>query len=268
MVECCKAIFLLNGEEKKTSSFDEEWLESKGAVYEVFRLLEGKPFMPHDNIVRLEESLSLMEYDYTVDEEKLIYNIEKLAKLNNVSKGNVKYVLLKQDNGYIELLFFIPHHYPSIKEQKEGVETLLLHAKRLNPTIKMINKDLRGLANSIIAEKNIFEVLLVDDTGFITEESRSNFFIVRHNIVYTPPVDTVLPGTVRKRVIEICQSYGIDIIEKSIHYSGIEEYDAAFLTATSLGVQPINSINTTSFDVDNEIVRLLQKEYLNMLKNK
>lgn len=268
MVECCKAVFLLNGEEKKTDSFKEEWLESKGAVYEVFRLLDGTPFMPHDNIVRLEESLELMEYDYSVEEERLVEDIEKLASLNSVSQGNVKYVLLKQDNKYVELMFFIPHHYPSKEEQEQGVETLLLHAKRLNPTIKMINKDLRGLANSIIAEENVFEVLLVDDTGFITEGSRSNFFTVKNNVVYTPPVDTVLPGTVRKRAIEICQNYGVDIIERSIHYSSIDEYDAAFLTATSLGVQPIKSINSTNFDVDNEVVRLLQKEYINMLKNR
>ncbi len=268
MVECCNTIFLLNGKEKNTASFKEDWLEAKNAVYEVFRILDGKPFMPYDNIVRLKKSLTLMEYTYSINEDNLIYSIERLAKLNNVLQGNIKYVLLKQHNKYMELLFFITHYYPSEKEQKEGVATFLLHAKRLNPTIKMINKNLRRLANTIISEKNVFEVLLVDDKGFITEGSRSNFFAICNSIIYTPPTNTVLSGTVRKRVIEICHNNGIDVIEKNIHYSTISEYDAVFLTATSLGIQPINRINTISFNVDNSIVRLLQLKYFNILYNK
>jgi branched-chain amino acid aminotransferase len=265
MGECCKDIFLLNGESKNRKDFKESWLETKGAVYEVFRLLDGKPFRPHDNIQRLRESLALINYEYPIDENLIVSRIEKLAELDNVSQGNVKYVLLKDDNKYIELMFFISHYYPSIEENKEGVKTLMLHAKRLNPTIKMINKDLRGLANSIITEKNVFEVLLVNDMGYVTEGSRSNFFMVKNDVVYTPPIDTVLPGTVRKRVIEICQNNDIEIVEKNIHYSRLHNYNAAFLTATSLGVLPINSINSDVFEVDNSVLRFLQNEYSKLL---
>lgn len=266
MGECCKDIFLLNGEETSTDVFREEWLEKKGAVYEVFRLLHGKPFIPHDNIERLKESLSLIDYDFYIDEELIVSRLEKLAMINNISQGNVKYVLLKENNKYTELIFFIPHHYPSEIEQNNGVQTQLFHAKRINPTIKMINRDLRGSANSIIAENNVFEVLLVNDLGYVTEGSRSNFFVVKNNVVYTPPIDTVLPGTVRKRVIDICERNNIKLVEKNIHYSRLHNYDAAFLTATSLGVLPINSINTDSFIVDNSILRLLQMEYASLLK--
>jgi len=266
MGECCKDIFLLNGEAKNSEDFKESWLESKGAVYEVFRLLDGKPFRPHDNIERLKESLSLINYEYFIDEELIVSGIEKLARLNNIAQGNVKYVLFKHDNTFTELIFFIPHYYPSLEEQKNGIKTLLLHAKRVNPTVKMINKDLRGLANSIISEENIFEVLLVNDLGYVTEGSRSNFFVVKNNIVYTTPIDTVLPGTVRKRVIEICKKNNIDVVEKNIHYFRLPNYDAAFLTATSLGVLPINSINSDSYNVNNPVLRLLQEEYFELLK--
>lgn len=266
MVECCKDIFLFNGEAKSTESFNNAWLETKGAVYEVFRLLDGKPFLPKDNTERLKESLSLINYDYTIDANLIVERIVKLATLNKVAQGNVKYVLFKQDDSFIEIIFFIPHYYPSVEEQKNGVKTILLHAKRLNPTIKMINKDLRGLANSIISEKNVFEVLLVNDLGYVTEGSRSNFFMVKNDVVYTPPIDTVLPGTVRKRVIEICEKNNIQLIARNIHYSRLKMYDSAFLTGTSLGVLPINSINLDSFDTNNPIIRLLQEEYSILLE--
>ncbi len=266
MVECCKDVFLLNGEIKRSEEFKESWLKTKGAVYEVFRLLNGEPFRPGDNIERFKKSLSLIDYEYAVNEDKIISRIEELARINNVHQGNVKYVLFKHNGGFSELIFFIPHHYPTDKELQDGVETLLLHAKRANPTIKIINTDLRELANSIIDEENVFEVLLVNDLGYVTEGSRSNFFLVKNNIVYTPPIGTVLPGTVRKRVIEICKKHNIDIVEKNIHYSRLKEYNAAFLTATSLGVLPIYSINEEYFDVDNTVLRLLQKEYFKLLK--
>lgn len=266
MGECCKDIFLLNGEIKHRDEFNDSWLETKGAVYEVFRLLEGKPFLPKDNIERLKKSLYLTNYHYTIDENIIISRIEKLAKMNNVSQGNVKYVLLKQDNKYVELIFFIQHYYPSEEESKNGVKTLLLHAKRVNPTVKMLNKDLRGLANSIIAEEKVFEVLLVDDMGYVTEGSRSNFFMVKNDVVYTAPVETVLPGTVRKRVIEMCKKNNISIVEKKIHYSRLNQYNAAFLTGTSLGVLPINSINSYSYNVNNFVLSLLKNEYSKILR--
>ena len=57
------------------------------------------------------------------------------------------------------------------------------------------------------SDKMLYEVLLVNRDGVITEGSRSNVFFIKSGEVYTPPTDAVLPGVTRTMIIRILEEW-------------------------------------------------------------
>jgi branched-chain amino acid aminotransferase len=88
------------------------------------------------------------------------------------------------------------------------------------------------------------EILLVDQNGFVAEASTENVFLVdRDGRLRTPSLDFVLPGVTRSAILEIAKHDGRSTEEGAIRPA--ELFDAAeiFLTATSVGVWPVLSID-------------------------
>ena len=117
-------------------------------------------------------------------------------------------------------IFFIPYLYPAPDMYRVGVEILSLNEVRNQPNAKITNLSLRTLADKIISDKNVYEVLLVNQEGFITEGSRSNIFFIKDKVVFTPPTSIVLPGITREKVLEICNNLGIETHREMIPLSG------------------------------------------------
>ena len=59
-----------------------------------------------------------------------------------------------------ECIYQIPHHYPSFQDYQKGVPTLTYEITRKNPEVKYINEELRTLTNQLIADHNVYEILL------------------------------------------------------------------------------------------------------------
>jgi branched-chain amino acid aminotransferase len=87
------------------------------------------------------------------------------------------------------------------------------------------------------------EALMLDPHGFVNTTNACNFFIVRKAEVWTSTGDYCMNGITRKKVIEVCRSSGIPVLERN--FSLVDTYgaDEAFLTGT-FGAQ------TPVFDID------------------
>ena len=99
----------------------------------------------------------------------------------------------------------------------------------------------------------------------MTEGSRSNVFFVRDNVFYTAPLPHVLPGTSRKRVLNICQEEGMTVVEQRVNYKDIASYQAAFITGTSPLVLPIAHIDGIAFDPHHPLLVKVMEHYFNLL---
>jgi len=88
------------------------------------------------------------------------------------------------------------------------------------------------------------DVLLLTEQGYVAEASTSNLFIVTAaGELLTPPVDQVLLGITRASVIELAGALGIPCHERDLTVDAVLSAREAFLTATSVGVWPIASID-------------------------
>lgn len=237
-------------------------LFNKGiSLYEVLRVQDGWCLFLQDHLQRLQESVHLSGFDYTVDLSLFRGLLGNLICRNNLHEGNIKLVLhFTAPDSPALYAYFIPHAYPVPSMYAEGVDTVLFGASRSNPNVKRLVPEIREKINHILLTKNLYEVLLVKN-NCITEGSRSNVFFIQGERVITPPGDQVLKGITRHKVIDLCNTLNYRLFEKSVSTSELSEMDAAFLTGTSPKILGIRRIGSVSFPVTNPIMISLAEAY-------
>lgn len=275
-VEQSERFFVKDGLLMVRESFQPHWLQGKQTIYEVVRVNSGIPLFIEDHISRFEESCNLMGYQ--INTCKVLKDIELCITNSRTTEKNLKFSAVFNELASVPPIFlsyFIPTKYPSQSDYKKGVTIELIYACRPSPNAKVENKSLRQQANEIIESKGVYEVLLVNEKGEITEGSRSNFFAVKNNQVFTAPSSDVLNGITRKKVVEICENQAIQCSEIPIHIEQLTSFEAAFLTGTSPKVLPIRQIGPHFLKTNHPLVLLIGalydskiEEYIYLTKNK
>lgn len=231
-------------------------------LYEVIRLTDGVFLFLDDHIGRLVNSAQLAGVELPVPADGIRKEVTRLPVINDVQTGNIRLEFYCRSGKVVRRAFyFIPHRYPPEEAYRTGVRTCLFRAKRTNPGAKIIHSDLARQVERLVAEKGVYEAIMVHPDGYVTEGSRSNFFAVKDNGVYTAPEADVLPGITRKYVLQICRELSIPLTEVRIPASQLSDYDAVFLSGTSPKVLPIAQIDGMHFPPDNPVVRRIMKRY-------
>ncbi len=228
------------------------------SVYEVIRLTGGKPQFLKEHYERLEKSLASMGIPVPFTCEYLADRIDDLVAEIGIEDHNVK---LEVDVGGHSIMYLNPTHYPSEKMYETGVRTGLFRGERKNPNIKMMDHDLRDATDKAIRSGGLYEVILVNGDGRITEGSRSNVFFIRDGEVYTAPSDEVLLGVTRTMIIRIIEKAGIPIHYCSVKKDELGSFDAAFISGTSPKVLPIACIDGITYDVNDPLLRYIMEKY-------
>lgn len=252
-----------NGKIMEASDFSKSCEPTYPSVYEVLRIMNGVPLFLEEHYRRLVNSLASIHQTIDLSLEELRAQIIALTEACHIQNHNIKLIMYGFDKGQAEHLFlyFIPTHYPDPSMYETGVATELLHAERKNPQAKIINQSLRDTANAQMAAHNLFEVLLVNDRGEITEGSRSNLFFIKGDTLYTSPAEGVLPGITLQRILRVCEENQVPVCEAPIRVSELDTYDAAFISGTSPKVLPIRTIGELTLDVQNPVLRRVMELY-------
>jgi len=88
------------------------------------------------------------------------------------------------------------------------------------------------------------EILLVDQDGFVAEGPTTNVFLVdREGVLATPPEERVLLGVTRMSILELARAEGLRVEERRIRPEELSRAAEVFLTGTSAGVWPVESID-------------------------
>lgn len=246
--------FVFNGELKPNKEFIPS--ENAGGIYEVLRVLNGVPLFLDEHLKRFYQSAKIAGKTIRFSSAEIGGFILKLIEQNRVQEGNI---LLSCKTNL--KAFFISHRYPTPDLYQSGIRCEMLHAERINPNAKVFQTSVRKMADEIIQNENVYEVLLVDHLERITEGSRSNVFFVKKNGVLTPPANEVLLGITRQKTIGIIQSQQIPFSEEDIFLKDLGSFDVAFITGTSPKILPISKIGEINFNPKNEILRLLMHEF-------
>jgi branched-chain amino acid aminotransferase len=269
--ECRGNFFISDGKVNRSGLFDENILVTGISVYEVIKVKEKVPLFFEDHLARLFNSAAVAGAGKLPQGPLIEKSIKLLISKNpEIIEGNIR--ILLHFHGSLDQMpslycYFIPHYYPSREEYELGVPVILLEAERRFLHSKIINLEFRAKINQEIKNKNAYEAFLTDSNGYVTEGSKSNYFVIKNQSIFTSPGTDVLPGITRKNILDICLKSGISAEEKKIHLNDLKDFDSCFISGTSPGILPVRNIEATFFNVGHPLLKLLSLEYKKLTDN-
>ncbi len=112
------------------------------------------------------------------------------------------------------------------------------------------------------------EGIALDNTGYVSEGSGENLFVVRDGKIFTPPLGaSVLPGITRDAIITIARDIGIPVSEQLIPREMLYIADEVFFTGTAAEITPIRSIDRITIGKGHRgpIAEQLQHEFFGII---
>lgn len=219
------------------------------AAFEFFTLVNGKPFYLDRHLKRLYNTLKILRITIDFDEKQLHFIIQQLLDKNQHNDISYKIFVIPEPDNFYEIfhgdLFIFPVLNVS-KEQiypKTGAKLLLKAYQRFLPEAKTTNYTAYMYWEHEVLQKKAIDVLYFNNTT-IRETSRSNIFIVKDEIIYTPLAD-VLMGVTRSITIDLIRKNKYRLVEKEISLEELFLADEVFITSTTREITPITQLENT-----------------------
>jgi len=130
-----------------------------------------------------------------------------------------------------------------------------------------LGKDAQLIKMEAIAE-GYSEGIALDTTGNLSEGSGQNLFLVRDNILYTPPLSAaVLPGITRDTVITLARDLGFTVQEQQLPREMLYISDEVFFVGTAAEITPIRTIDKIKIGTGRRgpIAEALQTAFFDMI---
>ena len=88
------------------------------------------------------------------------------------------------------------------------------------------------------------EGIALDVNNFVSEGAGQNVFLVRKDVIYTPPTTaSILPGLTRDSAISLAKDKGYEVREEPITRDALYLADEIFMTGTATEVVPVKSVD-------------------------
>lgn len=133
---------------------------------------------------------------------------------------------------------------------ERGVDVRIASWARSAPnTFPTLAKTSANYANSQLIKMEAItegysEGIALDTFGYLSEGSGQNLFIVRDNMLYTPPLTaSILPGITRASVLTLAHDLGFKVREEMLPRELLYIADEAFFAGTAVEITPIRSVD-------------------------
>lgn len=217
------------------------------AVYDSLKVVQGKPFFPEYHVDRLLESAALIKLEHPFTKEQILDWTRELIAKNRLENSLIRTLLQgSADKDEEAMLYMLPlglTFYPN-SLYSQGAKVITYNGERLIPKAKIKDLLLNFLAYREAVNNEALDALLVDKEGYAREGTRTNLFIVKDDVLITPPLEKVLEGITRKILLSVVDGY-MAVEERNIGRNELFEADAVFITSTSMNIMPIRQIDQT-----------------------
>jgi D-alanine transaminase len=245
-------------------------------VYEVLRIINGRPFAARFHNERLRRSLEGIRISLAGKDspESLTEIGRHLLEENGLLQGEATLYMQVTRGATTRAHNFPPPEVPP---------TVYISVARFTPysdfarngaaaithpdlrwgrcDLKTLNLLPNVLASQAAKERGTFEAMLIRD-GIVTEGTKTNFFGVLDGTLRTHPCDDhILPGITRSILSELAREMNVDLDETPIRAAEIPLLSELFLSGTTTDVMPVVSLDDKPVGngKPGEITRKLQR---------
>lgn len=271
---------ILPSKEAVVSVFDHGFLYGDG-VYETLRVYDGVIFELEEHLQRLFRSAILIGLDIPLEINALKVSIYETLIANTLRNAYIR-LTVSRGRGDIGLdpdLCTEPTIVIIVQEFKEypkafyekGISLIIAETRRnlkeaIDPRIKSLNFLNNILAKIEAKKRGVYEALMLNIYGKLTEGTISNLFFYKDSILCTPSLDCgILDGITRGLVIDLAKREDLSVKEGKFRIKDLYSAEEVFLTNTTMEVMPVSKIDDQKYAVG-DIAKLLRKAYRQEVK--
>jgi len=158
-----------------------------------------------------------------------------------------------------------------------GVDVMISSWTRIAPnTLPALAKSAANYANShlTVVDANNFgftEGIALDASGYVSEGSGENVFVIRDGKMITPPLGaSVLPGITRGCVLQLARELEIPVVEGLIPREMLYIADEVFFCGTAAEITPVRSVDKVVIGEGKAgpYTRKLQKAFFDLIEGR
>ena len=242
---------LVDQEDAKISVFDRSFLYGDG-VFEGIRVYGGKIFKHREHLVRLYESAKVICLPVPMEMEEMAAAVEQTVAANDIDDGYIRLIISRGigdlgldpfvcKGGKVIIIADSIQLYPEALYEKGmkivSVPSVRNHPLSCPPQVKSMNYLNNIMAKIEATQAGAGEGIMYNHLGYVAEATGDNVFIVKNEVVYTPPVQAgSLDGVTRRVVIQLAEKENIKVVEKNLTRFDLYVADELFLTGTAAEV--------------------------------
>jgi len=244
-------------------------------------------FRAQEHAERLLNSAKIYRMDVPFTEDEIVQAMVDVVGTNGVYPCYIRPIVLRgygeagvnPINSPIEVYIcnyawgkYLGHGSPD-----DGVDVCVSSWTRIAPnTLPAMAKSGANYMNSQLIKMEAIlngyvEGIALDASGYVSEGSGENLFVVRKGTVFTAPLgNSVLPGITRATVIELLREMGVPVVEQMIPRELLYIADEVFFTGTAAEITPIRTVDKISVGngKTGPITRALHKEFFDIVEGR
>jgi branched-chain amino acid aminotransferase len=243
--------------EASVSVFDHGLLYGDG-VFEGIRAYNGRIFKLEQHIDRLFDSAKAIRLDIPVSREAVADLVLEACRRNDIADGYIRLVVTRGAGDLSvdprscqrpEIVVIVKRALTLYANKRATGVTMVTSSFRRNPpdasspSIKSLNYLNNVLARIEANDRGADEALLLDHSGYVTEATVDNVFIVTARGLIAPPTATNLKGITRETILELARGLAFNVEERPFTVFDVWTSREAFICGTAAEVVPIGTVD-------------------------
>lgn len=241
-------------ETAKVSVFDHGLLYGDG-VFEGIRVYAGKIFKLPEHLDRIYECAHAILLAIPMPKAEFGRVIEEAVRRAGMAEAYIRPIVTRgpgdlgidpRNCGRPTMIVIVDaiNIWPAERYQ-QGLSVItagtpIPHRESLSPRVKSLNYLCHAMAKMEANFAGADEALMLDSSGHVAEGTGQNVFVVKKNVLRTPPLSAgILAGITRGVVMDLARQAGLTVVEDMLNRFDVYTADEAFLTGSASEIAPI-----------------------------
>ncbi len=251
-----------------------------------YRCADGSSavFRLREHVQRLFSSAKILRIEIPFTEDAIFDAIVETLQRNRLAEGYIRPLsfvgagamgVYPGDNPVQTIIAVWPWGaYLGAEALEKGIRVKTSSFARHHVNAMMTKAKASGnYVNSVLAKMEAKadgydEALMLDVSGFVSEATGENIFMVRNGVIKTTPLTSILDGITRNSLMTLARDLGYEVVEQQFTRDELYVADEAFFCGTAAEVTPIREVDRRVIGKGSAgpVTKHLQQEYFRAVK--
>lgn len=252
----------LFSEEEKIIGPANRGLRYGDGIFETIKFKNGNLILAEQHFERLWNGMELLKFSVPVHftNEKLSIEIIALVKKNKLKEARIRLTIIRGDGGIYDPKNDSPNYIIEAVKLPEVNGSLNINGLQLcvyKDALKSIDKFSNLKTNNYLpyfmgakfAKQQLCnDAIILNNKGNICDTTIANIFIIKHKIIYTPPLlEGCVAGVMRNWLLQTLEKLGYKIIETAVTKSFLLDAEEVFLSNSIYNIRWVSAIENNSY---------------------